>query len=327
VTRFDYDVDGALRGVTLPGGTQVDYVLDAFGRRIGKRVDGTLVQGFLYRDWLRPVAELNGSGAVVAEFVYGTRANVPDYIIKGVTKYAVIADHLGSPRLIVKADTGDVVQRLDYDVWGRVTADSNEGFQPFGFAGGLYDRHTGLVRFGARDYDPATGRWTTKDPIGFTGGDANLYGYLLGDPVNLTDSMGEAGPAIFVIAVAAVFFYAAATYYGMSHPVKSEEQLPSHYAWSHTQGVQRFEPDPESRWKPALSGPGGRPDPCADRVKGRPRPGTRPGADLFSVPGQYQPTPDPYRGASEGTMPGKAPAAPRTSPMLYPWNNAMLRGR
>jgi len=35
---------------------------------------------------------------------------------------------------------------------------TSTGFQPFGFAGGLYDRDTNLVRFGARDYDPETGR-------------------------------------------------------------------------------------------------------------------------------------------------------------------------
>jgi hypothetical protein len=50
-----------------------------------------------------------------------------------------------------------------------------------------------LVRFGARDYDPVTGRWTAKDPIGFDGDGANLYGYVLGDPVNALDSRGLAG--------------------------------------------------------------------------------------------------------------------------------------
>jgi RHS repeat-associated protein len=71
-----------------------------------------------------------------------------------------------------------------------VLTDTNPGFQPFGFAGGLYDVDTGLVRFGARDYDPHTGRWTAKDPIRFGGGDTNLYGYVVGDPVNLTDPSG-----------------------------------------------------------------------------------------------------------------------------------------
>ena len=53
-----------------------------------------------------------------------------------------------------------------------------------------YDRDTGLVRFGYRDYDPETGRWTAKDPIGFAGGDTDLYGYCLNDPVNLIDPYG-----------------------------------------------------------------------------------------------------------------------------------------
>ncbi|MCB9610787.1 MAG: hypothetical protein H6716_29655, partial [Polyangiaceae bacterium] len=43
---------------------------------------------------------------------------------------------------------------------GRFTED----FVPFGFAGGIHDADTGLVRFGARDYDAVTGRWTSKDP-------------------------------------------------------------------------------------------------------------------------------------------------------------------
>ncbi|MFZ5697984.1 MAG: RHS repeat-associated core domain-containing protein, partial [Pseudomonadota bacterium] len=57
-------------------------------------------------------------------------------------------------------------------------------------AGGLYDRDTKLVRFGARDYDAETGRWTTRDPIGFAGGDFNLYAYVGNDPINSIDPRG-----------------------------------------------------------------------------------------------------------------------------------------
>jgi len=54
----------------------------------------------------------------------------------------------------------------------------------------LYDPDTKLVRFGARDYDAETGRWTSKDPIGFGGHDAGLYAYAGDDPINWVDAGG-----------------------------------------------------------------------------------------------------------------------------------------
>jgi RHS repeat-associated protein len=92
--------------------------------------------------------------------------------------------------LLTDVATGTVAQQLDYDEFGNVLTDTNPGFQPFGFAGGLYDPDTGLVRFGARDYDAATGRWTTKDPLKFKSGDTNLFTYTMSDPVNKIDPEG-----------------------------------------------------------------------------------------------------------------------------------------
>jgi len=64
--------------------------------------------------------------------------------------------------------------------------------QPFGFAGGLYDAETGLVRFGARDYEAETGRWAAKDPIRFGGGQ-NVYAYVRGNPMGAIDPLGLDG--------------------------------------------------------------------------------------------------------------------------------------
>src|SRR5262249_29176203 len=153
------------------------YVIDGQNRRIAKKVNGTLVQAFLYEGIL-PVAELDGNNNIASRFVYGSR-DLPEYMIKGGAIYRIISDHVGSPRLVVDVNTGAVAQRMDYDEFGNVLTDTSPGFQPFGFAGGLYDRDTALVRFGARDYDAQTGRWTTKDPILFMGGDTNLYRYVL----------------------------------------------------------------------------------------------------------------------------------------------------
>jgi RHS repeat-associated protein len=186
---YSYDVRGNLRDVTLTNGVRIEYLVDATGRRLGRKVGGTLTQGWLYQDGLKPVAELDGAGNVVSRFVYGGKANVPEYVVKNGAEYRLITDQLGSVRLVVNAADGSIAQRLDYDEFGRVLNDSNPGFQPFGYAGGLYDPDTGLVRFGARDYDADAGRWMSKDPIGFEGGD-NWYAYCGNEPINFIDPNG-----------------------------------------------------------------------------------------------------------------------------------------
>ncbi len=190
-TQYKYDVLGNLREVQLPDGKKIEYVIDVSGRRVGKKANGVLTQGWLYQGSLNPIAELDGTGQVVTRFVYGSKANVPDYLVKNGQTYRIVSDHLGSPRLVIDLSTGAVVQRMDYDAFGNVTQDTNPGFQPFGFAGGLYDSETRLVRFGARDYDAETGRWTAKDPITFASGDTNFYGYTLNDPINFVDPNGR----------------------------------------------------------------------------------------------------------------------------------------
>jgi YD repeat-containing protein len=103
-TTYDYDVLGNLRTVTLPNGTTMTY--------------RTLVQGFFYQDQLRPIAELDETNQVVARCVSAEKVNVPTYMIKGGQTYRIIADHLGSLRLVVDTADGTVAQRLDYDAFG-----------------------------------------------------------------------------------------------------------------------------------------------------------------------------------------------------------------
>ncbi|MDO9183630.1 MAG: RHS repeat-associated core domain-containing protein [Bacteriovorax sp.] len=80
---------------------------------------------------------------------------------------------------------------MNHDEFGKATMDTSPGLQPFGFAGGLYDSDTKLVRFGLRDFDSEIGRWNSKDVIRFKAGDTNLYGYTFADPVNWIDPSGK----------------------------------------------------------------------------------------------------------------------------------------
>jgi RHS repeat-associated protein len=92
---------------------------------------------------------------------------------------------------VVTGSSGTVVKTISYDSFGEIMADSNSSFVlPVGFAGGLADAATGLVYFGARDYDPAAGRWTARDPQLFDAEQANLYQYVGNDPLNYRDADG-----------------------------------------------------------------------------------------------------------------------------------------
>lgn len=194
ITKYSYDAPGNLKTAQLPNGTSIEYIIDGAGRRIGKKLNGSRVQGFLYENQLRPIAELDGNNKVVSRFIYATHPNIPDYMIKDGKTYRILTDYMGSPRLVADVVTGDIVQRMDYDTFGKVTSDDNEGFQPFGFAGGLYDRDTKLIQFGVRNYDAEIGRWIAKDPLLFQAKDTNLYGYVFNDPINFIDPSGLSTP-------------------------------------------------------------------------------------------------------------------------------------
>lgn len=151
---------------------------------------------WLYRDGLRPLAEVDEQGAVQWVYVWGTQGNLPD-LARGPhgELYRLLGDERGSLRLVVDTRDGRVVLDRDYNLLGQVTAvsgptDSIARALPFGYEGGFTDEVTGLVRFGARWYDPRVGRWLSRDPLGFGGGDQNQYAFVHGDPVNRTDFNG-----------------------------------------------------------------------------------------------------------------------------------------
>ena len=188
---FSYDTFGNLTGAATEDGDQITYKLDSDANRATREVNGQLQSRYIYARGIQgPIAELAGDNTVKARYVYGTRSIVPDYMVKNGNTYRLLTDQLGSVRLVVDASSGAVAQEIEYDPFGAVIRDTNEGFQPFGFAGGLYDSATGLTHFGAREYDARMGRWTASDPISFSGGDTNLYGYVLADPVNFLDPAG-----------------------------------------------------------------------------------------------------------------------------------------
>ena len=172
------------------------YIIDAYHRRVAKKVGGTVVQRFAYNSGsIHPIAEFDSANNLVAKYVYGSKWHVPDYLMRVDGTYRIVTDHLGSVRLVYNVANGSIVQQTAYDEFGNIlpgeTVASGWSPVPMGFAGGLHDRDTGLVRFGARDYEARSGRWVAKDPIRFGGGAPNLYEYAGNDPVNGIDIDGQ----------------------------------------------------------------------------------------------------------------------------------------
>ncbi len=202
-TSYAYSSRGELLSVTLPDGNLIEYVHDPSGRRIAKKVNGAVTEKYLWNGLTQLLAVYDGSDGLVMRFEYAD-GRMPLSMVKEGIQYYLGYNQVGS--LILVADAaGNPVKIMDYDAFGNLLSDSNPDFSmPFGFAGGLYDTDTGLARFGYRDYDPETGRWTAKDPIGFAGGDTDLYGYVLNDPVNLIDPEGLASAWIGGSGVVAV---------------------------------------------------------------------------------------------------------------------------
>jgi len=132
----------------------------------------------------------NGTSAITSTFLYGQGSDCPPILLRAGKTYHYLYDPRGNPALVVDTQTGTVVQSMRFDTFGRTVSDSNPGFQPFGFACGLTDPDTGFVHMATREYDPATGRFTSRDPAGFADGLTNLYAYVHNDPVNERDPSG-----------------------------------------------------------------------------------------------------------------------------------------
>ena len=188
-TLYHYSSRGELLNVTLPEGDVIEYVNDPLGRRVAKKINGTTLEKYLWQGQTRLLAVYDDADTLLMRFRYAD-GRMPVSMTKNGQTYYLVWDQAGSLKAVADS-AGTVIKTVTYDSFGYIVSDSNPSFDvPFGFAGGLHDVDTGLVRFGARDYDPEIGRWTAKDPILFAGGDTDLYGYVLNDPVNFVDPWG-----------------------------------------------------------------------------------------------------------------------------------------
>lgn len=187
---FVYSTRGELLSATPDGSDSIRYAHDGYGRRVA-RTDASGTVQYLYGNPanLFLITAIRNVDGVLTVYDYDEKGLLFAMERAGV-RYYIATDQVGSPRVISDVN-GDIVKTIDYSTYGVRLSDSAPAFDiPFGYAGGLEDLATGLVRFGYRDYDQASGRWTARDPALYAGGQANLYAYVGNDPINHRDPLG-----------------------------------------------------------------------------------------------------------------------------------------
>jgi len=181
-----YARNGKLNSVTLPNGTPIDYVYNAAGQRVAKKVNGAITERFLWAGVTGLLAVYDGADNLVMRFE-GAK------MVKNGQTYYLVTDQVGSVRAVCDT-SGNIVKEITYDSFGNIITDTAPAFTiPLGFAGGLHDRDAGLVRFRFRDYDPDSGTWTAKEPMGLPRSSPYLYSYCSQDPVSASDQTGLYG--------------------------------------------------------------------------------------------------------------------------------------
>ena len=187
-TSYAWDYENRLASVTLPGsGGTVTFKYDPFGRRIQKSGPAGTTN-FLY-DGANIVADLDVSGTVLARYTQGSGIDEPLASVTGLGAAFFEADGLGSVTSLSGAS--GVTDTYTFKPFGITTANGSNPNR-FRFTGREWDQETGLYYYRARYYDPAIGRFTSEDPLGFGGSGPNVYSYAFNNSPNLTDPSGMA---------------------------------------------------------------------------------------------------------------------------------------
>ncbi len=213
VTTYSYDANGALTNTVYSDGMPTlelawnsqyqlvsvatngvfaeGYEYDALGRRVSTTtIEGTTRH--VYDEGWQVIADLDANGNVVASYVWGDGIDSLLVVKVGGASYYPLADIQGTVWGYVDSQN-NVVARWRYDAWGNIIDERvmvpELASLRYRFQGREWSAATGLVNFRMRWYDPGTGRWLSKDPIGLGGG-LNLYSFCFNMTLDRIDPFG-----------------------------------------------------------------------------------------------------------------------------------------
>jgi RHS repeat-associated protein len=191
---YSYDRENRLTNATKFGGLiprageNINYQYDALGRRVVRQDKKTGRTEFTHdgMDVLQDRLQ-KGDTTTTTNYVNGLGIDDKLKVTTGSTSRYFLTDHLGSTVGIADSN-GNITESATYDSFGRTLSSSLT--TRYQYTGREADEKTNLMYYRARFYDSQIGRFTSEDPIGFKGGDVNLYGYVWNNPQHFTDPSG-----------------------------------------------------------------------------------------------------------------------------------------
>jgi RHS repeat-associated protein len=195
-TTYTWDDDNRLASVALPGTAAMvlTYTYDGKGMRFSRQTSS----GTTKYSWNGQVlsAETNSSGAVEtwytqAQGAFGDIASVRT--VTGSTSSFPLYDSQGNATNFANS-SASITSTLTYDTFGNIVDEagtSNPTVSWAGKQGYYFDSALNLYYVRQRWYDPVARRFISQDPLGFDGGDTNLFRYAMNDPVNKDDPSGQ----------------------------------------------------------------------------------------------------------------------------------------
>ena len=180
-----FDYEHRLTGVS--GTNEFQYTYDGAGNRISAVRSGTETR-YIYDASGNLLAEADSEG-VTRYYIYG--AGLLAMADTSGTMYCYHFDATGHTVAMTNSSKA-IVNAYAYTPFGTIANQQEVVTQPFKFVGqfGVMTEDNGWYCMRARYYDPETHRFISQDPMGFDGGDVNLYAYALNNPVLFSDPLG-----------------------------------------------------------------------------------------------------------------------------------------
>ncbi|MFI8515600.1 RHS repeat-associated core domain-containing protein [Streptomyces sp. NPDC085460] len=181
---YTWNARNKLTSLTRTGGQQSTFGYGPLGTRTTRTLEGATHR--YLTDGSNPLAELNGT-QTTAEV---TTSGLDEYLtrVENGQPQIYLTDALGTVVGLAN-ESGAITTRYTYDPYGQPTTSGVESTNPYTFTGREND-NTGLLYYRNRYYHPESGRFISRDPIGYAGG-ANLYQYALSAPTTYTDPSGN----------------------------------------------------------------------------------------------------------------------------------------